>query len=77
MSKAFTDCVILELETARKFHPTNIHNPHEGYAIIMEEMDEFWDEVKRKPGDVDKDAMYKELIQVAAMCMRTVEDCGL
>jgi hypothetical protein len=38
---------------------------HEGYAVLLEEVDELWDEVrKRHP---DRDALRKEAIQVAAM----------
>ena len=44
------------------------NSPHEGYAVILEEMDELWDEIKRK--DVDRDAVRKEAIQVGAMAVR-------
>lgn len=49
-----------------------IRNEHEGYAVLLEEVDEFWDEVKRK--NPDYAAMYKELVQVAAMAVRTTVD---
>lgn len=48
------------------------NSPHEGYAVIKEELDELWDEIKKK--DSDLDAMRKEAIQVAAMAMRFVDD---
>lgn len=48
---------------------------HEGYAILKEEVDEFWDEVKRKEADQDPLALYEELIQVAAMAVKTASDC--
>lgn len=48
---------------------------HEGYAIMQEEVDEFWDEVKRKEADRDPEALYEELIQVAAMAVKTAADC--
>lgn len=64
--------VLRELEEAQqKFRP--IVSPHEGYAIIGEEFDEFWDEVKLKNNSKSK--MRMELIQVAAMCVRTIVDC--
>ena len=45
---------------------------HEGYAVILEELDELWDEVKRqKP---DHDALVKEAAQVAAMGLRFLID---
>lgn len=49
-------------------------SPHEGYAILLEEVDELWDEVKRKPSVRSKLRMKKEAIQVAAMAMRFLID---
>ncbi len=57
----------------RKFAP--VHSLHEGYAVILEELDEFWREVQRKP--CDPYAAFMELVQVAAMCERTAVDCLL
>lgn len=44
---------------------------HEGWAVIQEEVDELWDEIK---GGQDKTRMREEAIQVAAMAMRFVID---
>lgn len=56
-------------------HPTPIHSLHEGHSIIREEFDEFWDEVKaQKP---DAEAIKMELIQTAAMCVRTLLEVPL
>ena len=46
---------------------------HEGWAVIREELDELWDEVKRN-GDVT--ALRKEAIQVGAMALRFLTDCA-
>ena len=46
--------------------------PHEGYAVILEELDELWDEVKRQVAD--RKSMRKEALQVAAMALRFVRD---
>lgn len=68
----FPSLVKAELEKARRKHPGVQHNLHEGYAVILEELDEFWDVVKsQKP---DKAHALEELVQVAAMCQRTAED---
>lgn len=57
--------------TMAKFGP--IRNTHEGYAVILEEVDEFWSGVKTK-GTTD-DELRGELVQVAAMAVRTMLDC--
>ncbi len=60
-----------ELERARKkfgAFPTEQH----GYAVILEEMDELWDEIRHKVPSVA--AMRKEAIQVAAMAVRFTQD---
>lgn len=73
----FLDLVAEEVVDARKAHPTNIHNVAEGYAIILEELDEFWDEVRKKPRERDPKQVLAELVQIAAMAQRTAEDCKL
>ena len=61
-----------ELVRARsKFGP--IASLHEGYAVILEELDEFWEEVRgHDPERLIR--AYRELVQVAAMAQRTAED---
>jgi hypothetical protein len=58
-----------------------LHGPlasaHEAYAVLVEEMDEFWDEVKKRSENRDKLAMRTELIQIAAMACRAIHDLGL
>lgn len=60
-----------ELSRAVRKHGA-MRGPHEGYAVILEELDELWDEIKRQK--IDPVAMRKEAIQVAAMAMRFVLD---
>jgi hypothetical protein len=50
---------------------------HEAYAVILEELDEFWDEVKQKSEKQNLDRMRTELIQIAAMAVRAIVDLGL
>jgi hypothetical protein len=68
--------VALELSRARaKFGP--LHTAHEGYAVILEEVDELWEMVKQKQVHRSPAAMLKELVQIAAMCERMAEDLSL
>lgn len=57
---------------AQAFGP--FHSGHEGWAVIHEEMEELWAEVKRYPEQV-KPSMRHEAIQVAAMAIRFLVDC--
>ena len=58
------------LRAADKFPA--FHSPHEGYAVILEELDELWDEVKANKGR--RPAAIKEATQVAAMALRYLID---
>ncbi len=47
-----------------------MHSAHEGYAILSEEVDELWDEVKAwQPGFANRAEMRKEALHVAAMAL--------
>jgi hypothetical protein len=62
-----------ELDTAIAEHGP-MHSGHEGYAVILEELDELWDEVKKR--NQDKTAMYLEAKQTATMAIRfMIEVC--
>lgn len=65
------EAVAAEYQAAAKKH-YDFHSAHEGYAAILEELDELWDEVKRRDKDIS--AMRKEAIQVAAMAVRFILD---
>jgi hypothetical protein len=60
-----------ELARAEAQHAP-MHGAHEGWAVIFEEVDELWDEVRKKKPDPK--AMRKEALQVAAMALRFIKD---
>ncbi|KKN24603.1 hypothetical protein LCGC14_0893260 [marine sediment metagenome] len=74
MVERFQDKVVQELTAARAEHPA-MNSLHEGFAVILEELDEFKHEVFRK--NRDPVSLRHELVQLAAMCQRTAEDCNL
>lgn len=47
------------------------HSVHEGYAVMLEEFDELWYEVKQKDKNYTK--MYNEATQVACTAIRFME----
>lgn len=67
------DDVESELNSAVSNYP-QMASPHEGFAILKEEVDELWDEVKKKPSQRSKAMMRKEACQVAAMAIRFMID---
>lgn len=62
-----------ELERAvTEFSPFN--SPHEGYAVLKEEVDELWDEIKNQYSVRTIENMRKEAMQIAAMAIRFMSD---
>lgn len=57
------------LRAVEKFPSFN--SGHEGYAVIKEELDELWDDVK---ANAPRQQAKKEAIQIAAMAIRYVTD---
>lgn len=55
-----------------QFHWPAFHSVHEGYAVLLEEVDELWDECKAK--HPDKDKLRTEAIHIAAMALRFIAE---
>lgn len=72
----FRTAVALELAGARVNHPP-LNSLHEAYAVIAEEVDELWEEVRKKRCDRRPASVLTELIQIAAMAERAAIDLGL
>jgi len=67
---AIADIWVEYEEAIGRFPP--FHSAHEGFAVLWEEVDELWDEVKRRPMQRSKAAMRIEARQIAAMALRFI-----
>ena len=77
------DLIANEALLAMEFHPP-LRNAHEAYAVILEELEEFWEQVKINPRKLSEaehttrlEQMRIELTQTAAMCLRALVDLEL
>lgn len=65
------DLAVAEASFAiRRYPPFN--SPHEGYAVVLEELDEAWEAVRAN----DRCAAVREMKQVAAMALRFMAEFG-
>lgn len=72
MQRAMSE-VLTELIRASEKYPA-LRSSHEGYAVLLEELDEVWDEVKKKQTSQSKSLLRSEARQVAAMAVRFMID---
>ncbi len=72
VEQALADVQAELLTSMAAFKPLN--SAHEAYAVLLEEVDELWDEVKKKQSKRDWAKMEREAIQVAAMAVRMLVD---
>ena len=66
----FVRLITEELDRAYAKHGSEPWSRHEFYAILLEEVDELWNDIK---ADKSLDKLLRELVQVAAMCVRYAE----
>jgi NTP pyrophosphatase (non-canonical NTP hydrolase) len=65
----------LEFSRATTKHG-KFNSAHEGYAVLLEEVDELWEEVKKQYEKRDSTKLREEAVQVAAMAIRFIVDGG-
>ena len=63
-----------EVDFANEKFPA-FSSSHEGYAVILEEMDELWDEIKNNKDPMSSMKQKKEAIQVGAMAVKFLMSC--
>ena len=62
-----------EFTRANNLYP-GFHSNHEAYAVIKEEFDELWDEIRKEKGVNGNDQIRNELIQIGAMVVKYLEN---
>jgi hypothetical protein len=60
-----------ELKKVKSKYDKDFNSTHEGFAVLKEEVDELWDEVKQ---DGSKRELQAEAVQVAAMAIRFIQE---
>jgi len=76
VAKRVIEDVEREFQRAVEMHAP-MNSDHEAYAVILEELDEFKQEVWLKRSLRSTSKMRAELIQVAAMAVRAIHDLRL
>jgi hypothetical protein len=51
-------------------HGEHYHSAHEGWAVMFEEVDELWGEVRKKRKNRDPKNMRRECIQIACCALK-------
>ena len=63
-----------EVVGAQAKFPRPFNSAHEGIAVIREEFDELWDEIKGNKAEGARQRQMTEAIQLAAMAVRFLYD---
>ncbi len=66
--------IYAEVKRARDKHPKAFNSSHEGWAVLYEEVDELWEEVRNQTEERSYAKMRMEAVQIAAMAVRFIED---
>jgi hypothetical protein len=60
-----------EIRKAKSKYPADFNSTHEGFAVLKEEVDELWDDVK---ANAAPEKMRLEAVRVAAMAFRFIQE---
>lgn len=71
MNKLITSLMVEKLERANLIYGTSFASPYEGYAVMLEGMDELSEEIKKK--HPDKNRLHEEAAQIGAMAIKFIE----
>lgn len=55
----------------------SFNSAHEAYAVMWEEVEEFWEWVRCKRAERDPKKMARELVQIAACAVKAIESLKL
>lgn len=65
--------MLVEVQLSKLLHKP-FNSSHEGYAVLLEELDEVWEEIKKSKNYTLSNEAKQELIQVAAVAMRMINE---
>lgn len=69
------DEIAEEADRAVKKHG-QYNSLHEAYGVLVEEVAEFFEEVRKKRSKRNRDNIRQELVQIAAVCLKAAEKFG-
>jgi hypothetical protein len=69
-SAAVKALVAVEITYAETRFGKGYASAHEAHSVLLEEVEEFWSEVKKKRSERDLRLMVEELVQVACVAQR-------
>lgn len=70
-----TELTKLNSKTRAKY-PSNFNSHHEAYGVLAEEVDEFWEIVRKKREDRSKDDVRAEALDIANVAWRIYVELG-
>lgn len=62
----------VELRSALEKFPKPFNSEHEGFAVLNEEVDELWDEIKDNKSEGSRARQHGEAIQIGAMAAKYI-----